>query len=437
MARRAAQHPAGKVTEVFRSAAERQAAYDFLEHDHVSGEEAAQAMFTATAAAASSHERVFVIIDGSSLSLRDREGSDGVKDFGCIGTFSQRGRGIKVVSALALAPEGVPMGIASQVWWTRTQRVRHGKYRRVGERESIHWKTSVDTVRARFAEQAPATKVHFLADREADGTLFIKHLLRSGHEFTIRSNATRNAIVRGQRCKLRNLLERTDVIARTKVEVRATQKRAARTAALEIHAAQVPLVMRDRFVRQRTVVPLTVVWAHERGRSRRRGGLDWVLFTNTTVTSDLDALEVVRRYLHRWRVEDFHKTWKSGVCRIEQTQLRSKNAVVKWATILAAVAVRAEHLRQRARVEPTLAAAVELSSDELEALVLLKNDSSRSKRFRRRNLDLATAVRWIADLGGYVGSKGNGPPGATTIARGLEQVAFAARVLAAARSEKR
>ena len=43
---------------------------------------------------------------------------------------------------------------------------------------------------------------------------------------------------------------------------------------------------------------------------------------------------------------------------------------------------------------------------------------------------IAMAVRWLGDLGGY-GGKADGPRGAITIARGLRDVAVAARVLEA------
>ncbi len=35
---------------------------------------------------------------------------------------------------------------------------------------------------------------------------------------------------------------------------------------------------------------------------------------------------------------------------------------------------------------------------------------------------IAQAVRWIADLGGYTGKSSGGPPGSTTIGRGLERL---------------
>lgn len=48
----------------------------------------------------------------------------------------------------------------------------------------------------------------------------------------------------------------------------------------------------------------------------------------------------MRGYTARWLVEEFHKTWKSGLCMVEDTQLRSAEAIDKWATLLATVAGR-------------------------------------------------------------------------------------------------
>ncbi|HVW28761.1 MAG TPA: hypothetical protein VHC69_25520, partial [Polyangiaceae bacterium] len=44
------------------------------------------------------------------------------------------------------------------------------------------------------------------------------------------------------------------------------------------------------------------------------------------------------------------------------------------------------------------------------------------------NPTLGQAVRWVADLGGYVGNRSSGPPGTTIIGRGLERVLMAAEI---------
>jgi hypothetical protein len=437
MAGSVAEAPAGLVSEVFRKPSARQAAYDFLEHDRVSVAGPRDALFQSTAEACADHESVLAVIDGSSLSLRDKRSKNTPKDFGAIGNWSHGVKGLKVVSALVMTGQGAPLGIAAQVWWARQERaVDNTRYRSASARESVHWRTAVDELTHRFASHAPQTKLHVVADREADASLFIAHLLELGHEFTIRSNATRKVMVAGRRRNLRRILQQRPVCARARVELRATSRRSARVAHLEIRAARLPLVLRDRHHKSRRTVDLSVVWARERGRSPSRGGLDWVLITTADVKTPADALATITRYTYRWRIEDFHKSWKSGVCRVEETQLRSSNAVIKWATILAAVATRAERLRQRARTQPNILASVELTADELEALVLLRHDRVVDDHHSPSNLTLATAVRWIADLGGYVGARSSGQPGATTITRGLEQVVFAARVLAAARRTK-
>src|SRR5262245_35599782 len=72
MARRAAESPSGRVSEVFLDGAERQGAYDFLESPHVHVEALSAAMREACLERCDSLPFVFVPVDGTSLSLVDR-----------------------------------------------------------------------------------------------------------------------------------------------------------------------------------------------------------------------------------------------------------------------------------------------------------------------------------------------------------------------------
>jgi hypothetical protein len=111
------------------------------------------------------------------------------------------------------------------------------------------------------------------------------------------------------------------------------------------------------------------------------------------------------------------------LCCVEDTQLRSREAIGKWATILATVATRAMRLTQLARTTPNEPATTALSPVELEALVALRMP----KDYKRGEVPtLAKAVRWIADFGGYI-EPWNGPSGATVIGRGLHDVLVAAQ----------
>jgi hypothetical protein len=432
MAMRAARAPGGRISQVFRSPAERQAAYDFLEHDAVAVDGVARAMCSATAHASRHEARVLIALDGTSLSLPDHSEAKG---FGRVGNYSFGGQGLKLINALALRSDGVPIGIAEQVWWSRqVPTPRTKKYRRPEDRESAHWRTAVDRISAHFATCAPDTKVHFLADREADAALLIRRIVDAGHEFTIRANWMRKVMVRRRRCALDHQLRQLPVEETIRIALPATPQRAARTATLEIRAARMPMVMADAYQKARTVMSLRVVWAHEPGPSIRGGRINWMLYTNLEGDA---ASAVVSRYALRWRIEEFHRTWKSGLCRVEDNQLRSPNAVIKWATILAAVATRADRLRQRARTAPGDPATTEFSADELEALVLLKREDSPRAQISSVDLTLEKAIRWVADLGGYVGAKSSGRPGAVTLGRGLQRIEPVAAVLGELRRQGR
>ena len=188
---------------------------------------------------------------------------------------------------------------------------------------------------------------------------------------------------------------------------------------MHVRISQVALCLRIEQTRYERLLPVYVVWVREVGTTPDgEQPLDWLLLTNVTVDDLHSANLVVFSYTQRWSIEEMHKTWKSGLCGIEQSQLRSRDALIKWAIILAAVAVRVERLKQRSREQPDVPATEELSPREIRALILLKRDPP-----------LAVAVRWIADLGGYTGKSSGGPPGSITIARGLERVRDAAKLL--------
>lgn len=62
------------------------------------------------------------------------------------------------------------------------------------------------------------------------------------------------------------------------------------------------------------------------------------------------------------------KAWKSGACKVEDTQLRDFDHIVRWATVLASVALRILRLTYLARHRPQLSAEEELTRDEIDAI---------------------------------------------------------------------
>ncbi len=207
--------------------------------------------------------------------------------------------------------------------------------------------------------------------------------------------------------------------------VSAGPKRQARDAVIELRAAPVSLKVRGKDRRFREV-QLTAVFALEAGTNPEdEEPIEWLLLTNRPVTSFEEAREVVRAYSLRWRVEAFHKTWKS-VCGAEENQLRSPHSVILWCTILAGVAMRVDRLSHLARTQPDTPSTEELSREEIDAAIVLHNPTG---YVRGDTPTISVAVGWIARQGGYRGKSSGGPPGTVVIGRGLRRVELAAEVL--------
>jgi len=132
--------------------------------------------------------------------------------------------------------------------------------------------------------------------------------------------------------------------------------------------------------------------------------------TNHPIDSLEEVCLVVYGYSQRWRIEEFHRTWKQGGCDVESTQLHSSDHVQRWAIILAAVAMRIERLKYLSRNHLDLPATEELSSDEIKALLLLKRRQKKKTEHIPDGIPtIGQATRWIADIGGYTGKSSGGP----------------------------
>ena len=194
LAARVAQQPGGTIAGVCRSAAERQAAYDLMSNKKVRSEALLQATTAATAGRCAEHEFVYVPVDGSSLVLTDRAKT---KPLGSIGATRFPTRGLKVVDAVAVAPDGTFNGILDVQFWTRAaakkkrrksqkKPSRHLR-RRKRDTEMKHWSASVESVNQVLEKHAPGVRSWFVMDREADESKLLRQLGQAGTWFTIRA----------------------------------------------------------------------------------------------------------------------------------------------------------------------------------------------------------------------------------------------------------
>lgn len=450
MATRVARRPAGRVSAVFARDRERQGAYDFLEASHANAEAMIEASSVATVRRLSAAERVYVAVDGTSLEVTDHTN---MKGLGMLGTYAAAGVGVRVVNALAIATDGVPEGLVDQRYWHRerdpSRSVAKGACKKKRNRglpasakETQHWIDAIANAERRFHAHASCAERVYVIDREADSRDLLTALAATAQGFIVRSNWNRCIDVEEERRPrhLHEYVAKLPELGMHDVEISTGPKREARTARMVVRAGEVTLVMRASHRGCRAVrLRLAVVDAREVGTiPPNETPLAWTMLTNLVVDELAAAVGVLDAYTLRWRVEEFHRTLKTGGCDAESMQLRSASAVVKWATILSAVATRIERLKHLSRASPELPATVELTELEVRALIILKRDQKKRTEVVPDGIpSIGQATVWLAELGGYTGKSSGGPPGGVTIGRGLEKVASAAALLEAmARSDQ-
>lgn len=435
LAAEVAQQPAGTVTGACRSSASKEGAFRWLESRAVSLEPLAMAVQRSALRRCAALKRVVVPIDATSLTLTDK---DRRKGFGAVGSWCQRSQGVHVMTALAIDQEGTALGVAAQKFWLRKRRSKTSKKgSSPANCETRFWLDALVETHAAFREQAADTEAWFQLDRGADCWPVLETAIEHRMLITVRAahdrcvdTSTRHLWDEVEAARVRMVFkiavpQRAKVRKRRRINGRRiewTVPRKARVAELAVRAVQVPLRPPNG-----ETIPFNAVLVQERHR-RGDDRIEWMLLTTHPIRTRADIRAVVDGYALRWKIEEFHRTWKRGRCRVEDTQLRSEQAVVKWATILASVATRTMRLTYQARETPDAPATQELTRFEIDAIIALRQPKGIKLGHEPT---LGQAVRWIADLGGYVGPW-NGPPGPKVIGRGLDNVLAAAKAMEAA-----
>lgn len=435
--------PRGRISQAFAASKAREQAYGFVENPRVEPEALSRALSKGCRHAVARTRVANVILDGTSLKLADPHG---MKDFGQVGAHTKGARGLKVITGYCVDDTGTPIGIAGQRYWARAKRERRGpksmdnKRRKTCDKETQRWLDVIDAADKGLA----ASNLRFIVDREGDSQAILQTLLATGKAFVVRSSHNRRLVSTTTRKRhyVRNVMPRARSFGTYTVDIPAGEGRQARRATLVVRAKPIRVLLRDRWKKTATEISLSAVYAREKGTTpTNEKPLDWLLLTNQPVSRRDEVLDVISAYRLRWRIEDFHKAWKSGHCNVEDMQLHSMRAATIFAIMHAGIAARVERLKHLARTTPETPASSEISKDEhraLQAMVEVEFNRApapggrRQKVYRVSDYDqlmLGEAVDWIARLGGYTGKSSGGPPGTATLGRGLELLTYSARLL--------
>jgi len=112
---------------------------------------------------------------------------------------------------------------------------------------------------------------------------------------------------------------------------------------------------------------LAVIHAKENSRPRRRKRIEWKLLTNLPVNSPESALEKIRWYAMRWKIETFHKILKSG-CHAEQPKLRTTERLSKLIAVFCILSWRVFWMTMVGRINPQERPETALTKTEITLL---------------------------------------------------------------------
>jgi hypothetical protein len=406
IAERLATEPAASFPTQMKEEKEVIALYRFLDAAEVTYAALMQPHWQQTRDALAEHPVVLLVQDTTDLDLSHYPSMQGLGPVG-----NERGRGVLLQTVLAVEPrQRRVLGCAHQhpflrvpapAGETRTQRQQR-------PRETDIWRQMVQEIGPPPAQ----TQVVHVGDRGADIFTFFQACRQHGTHFLVRV------------AQNRRIAQDADAPAYLVDQMRGWPAQDTRPFAVpgshgrqarqsHLHVAWGPIrLLPPQDTRGGTSAPLDVwgVRLWEEQPPEGEAPLEWLLLTSVPTTTSEEAWERGDWYRCRWKVEDYHQCLKTG-CRIEHRHVHTLERYQRLLGLVAPVAVRLVQMRDLVQTTPDVPAETVMEPD-LVAVVATRTGVDRA------GMTLGAFWRAVASLGGYLGRKGDGPPGWKTIWKG-------------------
>jgi hypothetical protein len=422
--------------------AETKAAYRFFDNDKTTAAKVLEPHRDATLERIRAHKLVIVAQDTTEIELqRERERVGG--------PLSDETRwGIYTHPLLALTPERVPLGVVETAIWSRdpvefaksqAEKRLARKAKPIEQKESVRWLKGYQSACA-LAVQAPQTTIVAVSDSEGD----IYECLQAGSE--ARSDAGSEAgeerraeyIVRG--CQDRAVLEEecplimgtlacrrilgtmTIQVSKRKASTgdktkKRKQAREAREAHVTVRAARVLLRGPGRPGGKLPDIDVNAILVKEEHPPAGAEAIEWLLFTRLPIETFAEVTTVLGYYCCRWEIEVYFHTLKSG-CKIEELQLERQDRYEVCLAMYMIVAWRVLYLLMLGRTSPEMPCDEVLTEAEWKSVYIIAT----KEQPPATPPPLAEMVPMIAEMGGYINRKNDGPPGPQTMWIGLQRM---------------
>jgi hypothetical protein len=417
------QQPTAPINQACEDWADSKAAYRFMDNPDVSPDGILAPHNQRTVERMEGHKVVLAVQDTTFFNFTHHPETQGL---GEIGAKGQNQRGFGLHSTLAVTPDGQPLGLLTQAFLERpigkpAHTPQEMQKLPIEAKESYRWLEAFETT----IQLAPeGVQVVTVCDREAD--IYEMFALAEERQAPLLVRADDNRCLQADEAKhLWPKVERQPLQGEIGVQITGNAKRKERQATVSIRFCTVKLRPPWRPEQKKLpVVTLQAILVREEHPPENLAQLgdhepiEWMLLTNTPVNSFDDAVQVVAWYCCRWQIEVFHKIIKSG-CRVEDCLLQTAQRLQNYITLMCIVAWRLHWLTYINRTEPDLPCTHLLTTVEWQALYMRIHKTT---KFPKTLPTVRQAVRWIAQLGGFLGRKSDGEPGITAIWRGWQRL---------------
>lgn len=345
-----------------------------------------------------------------------------------IGPIGSKGSGYLSHSALMLSPRGLPLGVVSNTIWSRSTTelssvfFANSSVKNMAEnllcpeaKESLRWTDTVQNVQSILPADLSFL---FIQDREADIFEFLAQPRRESVHLLVRAAQPRTVIVEinGVKSTQSTLLvaaRGAEVLGTLKIDVPRKADSAARVAELSVRVCQCKVQPPRYWSAAKKVeygeILISVISVREENPPVGKDPIDWTLLSTTPIMTFEEAVQVVKYYTYRWRIERLHYGLKSGL-HIEDLQFMEFQTMCNIIGLYYITAWYVMLLAYIAREEGESAAVNWLDEDQLTILELSEGKPITTVK---------EAVTAVAVLGGYTSYKNSPPPGLKVIWDGL------------------
>jgi hypothetical protein len=433
--KRFADAPLSPINNACDNWAETKAAYRFFQNEKVDYREITRSHQTATVQRARANEYTLAIQDTTFMNYTPHSETTGlgvISKHDGINKKDIETKGLVMHSTIAAATDGLVLGVIDQNIYSRLpisnkkrklKKKTHDTSLSIKEKESYKWVQALENTVAAYGEKA--RQVVTVADREADiYDLFLRvdqlntnALIRAMQNRTVNRESPYSKT--GE--KLWDLLDNTTPLGTIDIVIPKQAKRPQRTAHCDVTVCKFTLNPSEHHYNRKEAlvkdIPLYAIHVNEIDPQPDEDAIDWKLLTNLVVTTLEDALEKIKWYCLRWRIETWHKILKSGL-KVEECRLSKAERLIRYLSVMSIVAWRIFWITLISRSVPEASCLIFLN--DIEWKILYKK-FNKNKSIPNTPPTITQAVCWIAQLGGFLARKNDGYPGNTHIWRGMKK----------------